>query len=373
MPPAAPQWTTHLPDFLFQTVWSLALWQWLGLALAIGLSSLVGRLAERLVIGLAARAARLTRTGWDDKLAEAGRGPLRYPLFSGLLAASARFLAFPAEAQGWVDAVARSVTVVALAWFASRFLTLAGAFLEQRVAGAKAEESRARGVRTQLAMLRGVFEVAIYLVAAAALLVQFDSVRNVGVSLLASAGIAGLVLGLAAQRSIATLLAGLQLSLAQPVRIGDTVVVEGDFGQVEEITLTYVVVKIWDLRRLVVPVTYFLEKPFQNWSKASPEILGTVEVRADYRADVDRVRGELSRILTAEGKALWNEKTQVVQVTEATDKAMTLRATVSAADPAKLWDLRCLVREKLVAFLNRTPEQLPTVRAEALHRFSAKE
>jgi small-conductance mechanosensitive channel len=150
------------------------------------------------------------------------------------------------------------------------------------------------------------------------------------------------------------------------VRIGDTVIVENEWGWIEEITLTYVVVKVWDLRRLVVPMSHFLDKPFQNWSKVSPEILGTAELYVDYRTDVEAVRAELSRILHNEGRALWDGKVQGLQVTGFSERTMTLRALVSAADAGKAFDLRCIVRERLIAFLQRQPAGLPVVRAEAL-------
>jgi small-conductance mechanosensitive channel len=183
-------------------------------------------------------------------------------------------------------------------------------------------------------------------------------------SMLASAGVAGVVIGLAAQKSISNLLAGIQLSLTQPVRIGDTVIVEGEWGWIEEITLTYVVVKIWDLRRLVVPIGTFLDKPFQNWSRNSTEILGTVEVFADWQVNVAEVRAELERIVETERGGLWDGKVVGLQVTALSDRAMTLRALVSATDSGKAWDLRCLVRERLVDWLQQQPEGLPRVRTE---------
>jgi small-conductance mechanosensitive channel len=152
------------------------------------------------------------------------------------------------------------------------------------------------------------------------------------------------------------------------VRIGDTVIVENEWGWIEEITLTYVVVKVWDLRRLVVPMTHFLDKPFQNWSKVSPEILGTVEVYADFRTDVAAVRAELKRILEQESEGLWDGKVQGLQVTGCTERTLLLRALVSATDAGKAWDLRCLVREKLIAWLQRQPRGLPLMRAEASHQ-----
>ncbi len=246
-------------------------------------------------------------------------------------------------------------------------------FINDRVVSESPENvARVRGLQTQVTMLRHVLEVAVVIVAGALVLMQFEVVRSVGVSLLASAGLAGLVIGLAAQKSIATLLAGIQLSITQPIRIGDTVIVEGEWGWIEEITLTYVVVKVWDLRRLVIPMTYFLEKPFQNWSKVAPEILGTAEIRVDYTADVDAIRVELDRILENEGKHLWNGKVKNVQVTDSTDRIKLLRILISAADSGKAFELRCVIREKVLAFVStQHPEWLPVTRNET--RMKAQE
>src|SRR3954465_9465689 len=178
----------------------------------------------------------------------------------------------------------------------------------------------------------------------------FEVVRNVGVPLLASAGIAGLVIGLAAQKSISTLLAGIQLSVTQPIRLGDQVVVENEFGTVEEITLTYVVIRVWDERRLVVPITTFLDKPFQNWTRATGNMLGEVLLQVDYSADIDALREELKRVLSEEGRELWDGKVQSVVVLNVLEKTLSVRALVSARDPGKLFDLRCLVRERLIVF-----------------------
>jgi small-conductance mechanosensitive channel len=185
----------------------------------------------------------------------------------------------------------------------------------------------------------------------------------VGVSILASAGMIGIILGFAAQRSIATLFAGLQIALTQPIRIDDAVIVEGEWGRVEEITLTYVVIKIWDLRRLVVPVTYFLEKPFQNWTRVSANLLGTVFLYVDYSVPVDEVRRELQAILKV--SALWDGQVGGVQVTNSSERTLELRLLMSAADSSKIFDLRCEVREKVLAFLQQNhPGSLPRVRAD---------
>ena len=359
-----------LPSFIFaRTFWELELWQLLGLALTVVVGALAGRFLEGLALRLVGRATSLTKSGWDDQFIGAGRGPLRYLLFVLLVAATGRLLLLSPPVRHAVDLVARSVMIATIAWFFLRFVRLAARFVEQKVAceGSGEDVGRARGLRTQMAVLRRVTEVVVVLVAASLLLLQFEAVRHVGVSLLASAGLAGLVIGLAAQKSISTLLAGIQLSITQPVRIGDTVIVENEWGWIEEITLTYVVVKVWDLRRLVVPMNHFLDKPFQNWSKVSPEILGTVEVYADFRVDVAAVRAELKRILEQESEGLWDGKVQGLQVTNCSERAMLLRALVSAPDAGKAWDLRCLVREKLIGWLQRQPQGLPLVRAEASH------
>jgi small-conductance mechanosensitive channel len=180
--------------------------------------------------------------------------------------------------------------------------------------------------------------------------------------MIASAGVAGIVIGFAAQKSLGTLLAGFQIAMTQPIRIDDVVIVEGEWGKIEEITLTYVVVRIWDLRRLVVPITYFIEKPFQNWTRTSADILGTVFLHVDYGVPVDAVRGELGRIL--ESSPNWDRKVNVLQVTEARERTLELRALASSSDASKSWDLRCEVREKLVDFVQRNyPESLPRLRA----------
>jgi small-conductance mechanosensitive channel len=358
----------RLPAWLFvRPAWVLELWQWLGLGLVLTVAWGLSRVLERVGRRLGERAVKLTASGWDDQLLAAGRGPVRYALGAVLSTAGSRLLALPPPAQHALDLGARSLLLVAAAWFVLRFVRLSAHFIEEKVvSGAGADVGRARGLRTQLVVMRRIVEAATYVITASLLLLQFEGVRNVGVSLLASAGLAGLVVGLAAQKSISTLLAGIQLSITQPVRIGDTVIVENEWGWIEEITLTYVVVKVWDLRRLVVPMSHFLDKPFQNWSKVSPDILGTAELYVDYRTDVEAVRRELSRVLRDEGRALWDGKVEGLQVTACSERTMTLRALVSAADAGKAFDLRCIVRERLIAWLGRQPQGLPVLRAEAL-------
>jgi hypothetical protein len=171
------------------------------------------------------------------------------------------------------------------------------------------------------------------------------------------------MVGLAARTALTNILAGIQIALSQPIRLGDVVIVENEWGWIEEITTTYVVVRIWDLRRLIVPLSYFIEKPFQNWTHTTADLLGTVFVYSDYRVEVEEVRSELLRILESSG--MWDGKVWGLQVTNATDRSLELRALMSAPDAPKAWDLRCYVREKLIEFLQqRFPESLPRTRAE---------
>ncbi|MBN1207010.1 MAG: mechanosensitive ion channel family protein [Myxococcaceae bacterium] len=354
-----------LPRVFFEhPVLGLELWQWLGLLLVLGVGWVLAVLLERLSLVFAARLAKWTRMGWDDSVVQAGKGPLRVPYYAVLVAAGTSFLQLPRPVQRGIYRLCYSLVVVAVAWFILRVLRVTATYVHEKVSSTTKDAGRLRSLSTQLAVLRHVLEATTYVVAAALLLMQFEEVRNVGVSMLASAGIAGLVLGLAAQKSISTLLAGIQLSITQPIRMGDQVVVENEFGTVEEITLTYVVVRVWDERRLVVPITHFLDKPFQNWSRAKEMLLGPVLLQVDYSTDIDALRAELQRILENEGRELWDGKVQGVVVLEVMEKTLSVRALVSAVDPGKLFDLRCLVRERLLVFLRGRPEWLPTVRSE---------
>ena len=192
-------------------------------------------------------------------------------------------------------------------------------------------------------------------------LMLFDEVKKIGISLFASAGVAGVIIGLAAQRVIGAVLAGIQIAIAQPIRLDDVVVIEGEWGRIEEITLTYVVVSIWDQRRLVVPSTYFFEKTFQNWTRTSAEILGTVFIYTDYHVSFDTLRKELTRLL--ESTPLWDKRVNVLQVTDAKQNSVEVRALMSAKDSPTAWDLRVYVREKLIEFLQKNyPESLPKTR-----------
>ncbi len=224
-----------------------------------------------------------------------------------------------------------------------------------------ADNYTARRIFTQVSVLRKLVTSVVVIVGIAAILMMFDSVRQLGTSILASAGIAGIILGFAAQKTLGNLLAGIQIALSQPILIDDVVNVEGEFGRIEDITLTFVAVRTWDLRRLIVPITYFVEKPFQNWSRKSDEILGTILLYLDYQVPLGELREELKRLV--EQNRHWDHRVCGLQVTDTKPHMIEVRVLVSSVNAENNFDLRCEVREGLVEFLrSRFPESLPRIR-----------
>ncbi|HSY61579.1 MAG TPA: mechanosensitive ion channel domain-containing protein [Cytophaga sp.] len=220
-----------------------------------------------------------------------------------------------------------------------------------------------RRARTQVDFLQKIGTAFIVFVCVAIVLMSFERVRELGTSLLASAGIAGIIIGFAAQKSLGNLLAGFQIAFTQPMRYDDVVIVQGQYGRVEEITLTYVVVKLWDERRLIIPISYFIDNTFENWTRTSSEMLGTVILYTDFSMPIEPMRSELKRLLENEGKALWDGKVAVVQITDVTEQSMQVRILVSALTSGLLFDLRCLVREKIMHFIiENYPNSLPVKR-----------
>jgi small-conductance mechanosensitive channel len=229
---------------------------------------------------------------------------------------------------------------------------------------------RRRRLETRAQMLRRLLIFVIVVVGIGATLMAFQPVRRVGTGLLASAGIAGVIAGLAAQKSLSTIIAGLQIAITQPMRIEDVVIVEGEWGIIEEITLTYVVVRVWDRRRLIVPITYFLEKPFQNWTRSSSDLMGAVFLYVDFLVPVEKVRLETKRIV--EASKLWDQRVFAFQVTDFKPDSVEIRILASAETSPELFDLRCEIREKILSFLQEQyPGAFPRVRT-ALSRLPAQ-
>ena len=222
---------------------------------------------------------------------------------------------------------------------------------------------KARRMHTQVRVISRTLMIVVGIVGIGIALITFDQVEKIGASLLASAGIAGLVIGMAARPALGNIIAGIQIALTQPIRLDDVVIIEGEWGRIEEITTTYVVVKIWDERRLIVPFSHIIEKPFQNWTRTNADILGTVFIYTDYRMPVEALRGELERLVKETD--LWDGRVCVLQVSDCTERTMQIRALVSAADSPTAWDLRVWLREKLIEYIQREhPECLPRTRID---------
>jgi len=330
-------------------------------AVAIGAALVLHYLLVRILTVFANR----TTSKVDNLLIEHLRRPTRWIM----VAVAVRLVSGPfggSLSAGLVELGRQvfSITLIALvAWLLIRATYVLSEAVMLQFQMDVRDNLHARKIHTQVNMLRRIAIAVIIILALGAALMTFPRVRQLGTAILASAGIAGIVLGLAAQKTLGNLIAGLQIAFTQPMRIDDVVIVEGEWGRIEEITLTYVVVRIWDLRRLIVPITYFVERPFQNWTRVTADILGTVFLYVDYTVPVEAVRAELGRIL--EKSEFWDGKVNGLQVTNTSERTVELRALMSAPDAGTAWNLRCHVREKLVEFVQRQyPQALPRLRAE---------
>lgn len=246
-------------------------------------------------------------------------------------------------------AVFKILFILNLSWILIELTDVLRHYFLEHYSLDKPDNLRERKIYTQISFIRKIAVLVIAIIGLASLLMSFEIAREAGKGLLASAGIAGIIIGLAAQKSIANLLAGFQIAFTQPIRIDDVVVVEGEWGKIEEINLTYVVVCIWDQRRLVLPIYYFLEKPFQNWTRNTADIWGTVFLYVDHTVPVQELKAKLKEILNS--TPLWDGKVQVLQVTDVKPTTIELRCLMSAKDSPSAFDLRCLVREKMINFI----------------------
>lgn len=320
-------------------------------------------IVHKLLFSAAKRFAGRTGSVIDNSLVSHGSGPARL-----ILPLLALFLALPGTSlpPGTVGDIRHGLLlgmITAVAWLLIVLIDVFEDVASERYKIGIDDDLRARKIQTQIHLLRRTAIVVASIVAFSVMLMTFPTVRQFGVSLFASAGVAGIVVGLAARPTISNLLAGIQIALTEPIRLEDVVIVEGEWGWIEEITTTFVVVRIWDLRRLVVPISYFIEHPFQNWTRVTANLLGTVFLYTDYTVPVEEIRNELHRVLNTTD--LWDGKAWGVQITDATAQTMEVRALMSASDSSKAWDLRCLVREKLITFLQeKYPQSLPKTRVE---------
>ena len=343
-------WAAYVPS------WAVAL---LGLAGAILLALLVHAIAFR----IANRVLKNKQASATVAFLRRIRWPTRLILFAFVITAVLPSLPIEETLSLLLRRIASLSLIAMFGWLAISVVNLGGDILALRYNIQIADNLAARRVQTQLGILRRALVIVVFVITVSIMLMTIPEVREIGVSLFASAGVAGLAIGLAARPVLSNLIAGLQIALTQPIRIDDVVIVENEWGRVEEITSSFVIVRIWDERRLIVPLTYFIEKPFQNWTVKSAQVIGTVFWHLDYAAPIDAMRKKLDEFVR-ESKQ-WDGRVALIQVTNADRATIEVRALVSGADSGAAWDLRCEVREKMLDYLKEHhPNSLPRVRQE---------
>lgn len=305
------------------------------------------------------------RTPWeaDEHIVRRASGPARLILILVAVQLVRPTLTLGPRAQALLQHTISLVLIGCITWLVVRLVSVFEFVVLRRHRIDVADNLAARRVHTQIRVIERVVSALVVIVGLAAMLMTFPQIRQLGASLLASAGVAGIVLGLAARPTISNFIAGLQIALTQAIRLDDVVIVQGEWGRIEEITTTYVVVRIWDQRRLIVPFSQFIDQAFQNWTRNSAEILGTVFIYADYTVPVQTIRDRLAEIV--KDSPNWDGRVVGLQVTDAKERTVELRALVSAADSSKAWDLRCEVREQLIRYLQEShPQSLARTRVE---------
>ena len=343
---------------------TLQAWQITACVVVIPL--LAGLVGHFLVFKLLRKLAGQTKSTIDDSLIKHCYRPLQWTVIAFVIRLALP-VALPERNLDHINHIISLVFIALVSWLVIKIVSLLEDIVITRFKVDEKDNLRARKIHTQLRVVKRIAIIVVTILALATMLMTFPKVRQLGTTILASAGIIGIVVGMAAQKTIGNLIAGLQIAFTQPIRLDDVVIVENEWGRIEEITLTYVVVKIWDLRRLVVPINYFIEKPFQNWTRTSADILGTVYIYVDYTVPVDAIREQLQKILNE--SEFWDKKVCVLQVTNATERTVELRALMSAADASTAWSLRCQVREKLIDFIRENyPHALPKLRAELFQK-----
>lgn len=335
---------------------------WLPVLYAALTGVLVTEIAYRIGVRVVMRTVRGRAAA--TIVAQAARAPARLAL--PLVALNLAWQGAPEPLPGLltVQRITGMLLIAAVTWLLIRCVNAFGRAVIEAHPVTVADNLNARRIHTQTRVLTRTVAGVILLVGGALMLMTLPGVRQVGASLLASAGVVGIIAGFAARPVLGNLIAGLQIGLTQPIRLDDVVIVENEWGVIEEITGAYVVVRIWDQRRLIVPLQYWVEKPFQNWTRHNTDLIGTVFLWVDYRMPLAPLREALRR--ACEASPNWDRRFCLLQVTEAGERSMQLRALVTSADAPKGWDLRCEVREALLDFMQREyPQYLPRLRAEA--------
>jgi small-conductance mechanosensitive channel len=309
--------------------------------------------------------ASATSTQIDDYIVKLLRGSLLWFIYWFLLNVFSRILY---TAQPFFETLLHLnnlLLIFALTWLAVQFINTVSYYLQTRFDIKRFQNVSTRKSLTQIRVFKAIIITIIIVVAIGAGLMTFESARRVGISVLTSAGILGLIVGFAAQKSLGMIFAGIQLAITQPIRLDDLVIVEGEFGRIEEIELTYVVVEIWDERRMIIPVTWFLEKPFQNLTRTTTSSTGTIFLFVDYGFPVDRLREALPAML--KGNPNWDGRTANIQVTNVTENYKEIRILLSSPNNSKNWDLRTFIREKLIDYINANfPDTFARIRIQTV-------
>ncbi|MDC0611243.1 mechanosensitive ion channel family protein [Vibrio sp.] len=279
-----------------------------------------------------------------------------------IMHAAAGWLTLSADKIDLIRQLLQIVIVASIAFIAIRLMRVVQDVLFRRYDVSMADNLKARKARTQIMYINKIATVVIVVISVGIVLLTFDSVRQYGTTILTGAGVAGIIIGFALQKTLANLFAGIQIAFTQPIKIDDAVVVEGEWGWIEEINLTYVVVRIWDMRRLILPITYFTENAFQNWTRSTAQILGSVFLYTDYTMPLDPLRKHFDTIL--DKTDMWDGQAKAFQVTDCTDHSMTIRLLMTARNSPVAWDLRCYVREEMIRYIQANyPQSLPKTRA----------
>jgi small-conductance mechanosensitive channel len=333
-------------------------------AIFIAVAFAVAMAAHSVVFWLLRKLAVRKKTSvLDQSLIRHGEGPTRliFPLLAVLVVLPG--LPLTPTLMSALEHITGLGLIAAVAWLVVLSIDITADLLAERYRVDVADNLQARRVQTQFQMLRRITVVVVAIVTLAIMLMTFPAIKHIGVSLLASAGLAGLVVGMAMKGTLANLIASVQIAFSQPFRLGDAVVVEGEWGWIEEIGTMYVTIRIWDLRRLVLPLSYFLDHPFQNWTRTSADLLANTLLYVDYTAPMEELRRELKRI--CESTKLWGGKVCALQASDASEHTVQLRALMDARNSSDAWDIRCLVREKLIEYLQKNyPGSLPRYRGE---------
>ncbi|MCF2487006.1 mechanosensitive ion channel family protein [Dyadobacter sp. CY347] len=335
--------------------------------LIVLLATVIGLITSAIVINL----IKITASKKEWRAVRAIRENLTSVLYFFiplvLVTAALKTYSFGNKDYYWTFTISKVLLIAVTTWLMTRIVIIVEKVLIDQLDFTSPDNNQARRMFTKIKFVKRIVIILIIIIGISILLLSFESVRQYGVGILTSAGIFSVIIGFAAQKSLANLMAGIQIAFTQPIKIDDVVIVEGEWGRIEEINLTYVVVNIWDLRRIVLPITYFIETPFQNWTRNDSALIGTAFFQLNYLTPVAKLREKLKEIL--EATPLWDGRSWALQVTDTQGQLMVVRAIMSARNSSQTFDLRCLVREKMIEFISQEyPEALPSHRIEEAHK-----